>query len=340
MVKAGLAGSPHMRRRDFISIFGSAAAAWPLAARAQQGDRGKIIRIGFIGASLNSPAMATQYQAFLTELRELGFNEGQNIIVNYRRVDDPAGPFAVAAELMRLQVDLVVATGPEVALQAVVGASRSIPIVILAVQYDPIERGYVSSLARPGGNITGVFYRQPELAAKQLELLTQAFPQKSRLAVLYATHSADQFSAAEGVAKSMSLELRPLKLENPPYDFGAAFRTVAHGGAQMVLVLSSPSFVEHRPEIAALAIEHRLPTMFVFKSYVQAGGLMSYGVEQLAMYRRLGVYVAKILNGTKPVDLPVEQPTKFELVVNLKTAKAIGIELPTSILLRADEVIE
>jgi putative tryptophan/tyrosine transport system substrate-binding protein len=329
-----------VKRRDFITLLGGAAVVSPLVARAQQGDKVKIIRIGFIGASLNSSAMATQYQAFLTELRELGFNEGQNIIVDYRRVDDPTGPFAVAAELMRLQVDLVVATGPEVALQAVVGASRSIPIVILAVQYDPIERGYVSSLARPGGNITGVFYRQPELAAKQLELLTQAFPQKSRLAILYDTNSADQFSAAEGVAGSMSLELRPLKLENPPYDFGAAFQTVAHAGAQMVLVLSSPSFVEHRPEIAALAIEHRLPTMFVFKSYVQAGGLMSYGVEQLAMYRRLGVFVAKILNGTKPADLPVEQPTKFELVVNLKTAKALGLEVPTSILLRADEVIE
>ena len=126
----------------------------------------------------------------------------------------------------------------------------------------------------------------------------------------------------------MPLELRPLKLEKPPYDFGAAFRTMAQGGAQMVLVLSSPFFVERRPEVAALAIEHRLPTMFVFRCYVESGGLMSYGVEQLAMYRRIGLYVAKILKGTKPADLPVEQPTKFELVVNLKTAKAIGIELP------------
>jgi putative ABC transport system substrate-binding protein len=235
---------------------------------------------------------------------------------------------------------LIVATGPEVALQAVVGASRSIPIVILAVQYDPIARGYVDSLARPGGNITGVFYRQPELAAKQLELLTQAFPERSRFAILYDANSVDQFSAAEEAAKSMPVELRPLKLEKPPYDFAAAFATMAQGGAQVVLVLSSPSFVEHRPQIAALAIVHRLPTMFVFKSYVAAGGLMSYGVEQLAMYRRIGVYVAKILNGTKPADLPVEQPTKFELVVNLKTAKEIGLELPTSILLRADEVIE
>jgi putative tryptophan/tyrosine transport system substrate-binding protein len=330
--------SAKMKRREFITLLGGAAVSWPVAAGAQQA--GKVIRIGFIGASLNSSAMAAQYQAFLTELHELGFSEGRNIVVDYRRLDDPRGPFAVAAELMRLQVDLIVATGPEVALQAVVGASRSIPIVIMAVQYDPIARGYVSSLARPGGNITGVFYRQPELAAKQLELLTQTFPEKSRLAVLYDTNSADQFSAAEEAARSMPLELQPLKLEKPPYDFGAAFQTMAQVGAQMVLVLSSPFFVERRPEVAALAIEHRLPTMFVFKSYVESGGLMSYGVEQLAMYRRIGLYVAKILNGTKPADLPVEQPTKFELIVNLKTAKAIGIELPTSILLRADEVIE
>ena len=327
-----------MKRREFISLLGGAAVAWPLATHGQQA--GKVIRIGFIGASLNSSAMAAQYQAFLKELHELGFSEGRNIIVDYRRLDDPRGPFAVAAELMRLEVDLIVATGPEVALQAVVGASRSIPIVILAVQYDPIERGYVSSLARPGGNITGVFYRQPELAAKQLELLTQPFPEKSRLAVLYDTNSADQLSAAEEAARSMPLELRPLKLEKPPYDFRAAFQTMAQGTAQMVLVLSSPFFVERRPEVAALAIEHRLPTMFVFKSYVELGGLMSYGVEQLAMYRRIGLYVAKILNGTKPADLPVEQPTRFELVVNLKTAKALGLELPPSLLARADEVIE
>ena len=325
-----------IRRREFITLLGGGAVAWPVAARAQQA--GKVIRIGFIGASLNSSGMMAQYQAFLTELQELGFSGGRNITVDYRRVDDPRGPFAIAAELMRLQVDLIVATGPEVALQAVVGASRSIPIVIMAIQYDPIQRGYVNSLARPGGNITGVFYRQPELAAKQLEILMQAFPERSRLAVLYDTNSADQFSAAKAGASSTPLELQPLKLEKPPYDFAAAFRTIKEGGAQMVLVLSSPSFVEHRPEVAALAIS--LPTMFVFKSYVEAGGLMSYGVEQLAMYRRIGVYVAKILNGTKPADLPVEQHTKFELIVNLKTAKEIGVELPTSILLRADEVIE
>jgi putative ABC transport system substrate-binding protein len=241
---------------------------------------------------------------------------------------------------MRSQVDLVVATGPESALQAVIGASRSIPVVFLAVQYDPIARGYVNSLAHPGGNVTGIFYRQPELAAKQLEILVQTFPERSRLAVLYDANSADQFSAAEATAKSMPLQVRPLKLEKPPYDFGAAFQTMASDGAQMVLVLSSPFFVDFHKEIATAAIKYRLPTMFVFKSYVVDGGLMSYGVEQLAMYRRLADFVAKILKGAKPADLPVEQPTKFEFIVNLKTAKAIGIELPTSALLRADEVIE
>ena len=327
-----------MKRRDFIAVFGAAVGAYPLFVHAQQG--GKIVRIGFFGASLNSSGMADQYAAFLAELRERGFEEGKNIFVDYKRIDDPRGPFASAAELMRSQVDLVVATGPESALQAVIGASRSIPVVFLAVQYDPIARGYVNSLAHPGGNVTGIFYRQPELAAKQLEILVQTFPERGRLAVLYDANSADQFSAAEAAAKSMPLQVRSLKLEKPPYDFAAAFQIVANDGAQMVLVLSSPFFVEYHKEIAAAAIKHRLPSMFVFSSYVSDGGLMSYGVEQLATYRRLADYVTKILKGTKPADLPVEQPTKFEFVINLKTAKAIGIELPTSALLRADKVIE
>jgi putative ABC transport system substrate-binding protein len=241
---------------------------------------------------------------------------------------------------MRSPVDVIWTNGPEAALQAVVGASRIIPIVILAVNYDPIERGYVSSLAHPGGNITGVFYRQPELAAKQLELLTQAFPSATRLGVLWDALSADQFVAAEPVARARQLALQPQKLEKPPYDFAAAFRMLAEGGAQMVLVLSSPFFSEHRTQIAEAARAHRLPTMFIFRSYVDAGGLMSYGVDQVPMYRRIAAYIAKIFNGAKPADLPVEQASSFELVVNLRTARALGIELPAAILLRADEVIE
>ena len=327
-----------MKRREFITLLGGAAATWPLVAHAQQTQ--KAVRIGILGPSLNSPATAATYQIFLTALRQQGFIEGQNLIVEYRRVDDSRGPFVAASELMRSQVDLIVADGPEVALQAVIGASRSIPIVIQAVNYDPVERGYVADLAHPGSNITGVFYRQLELAQKQLELLTQAFPQKTRLAVLWDAQSADQFNAVGPIAATLNLEVRPLKLEKPPYNFGEAFRTMAQDAAQMVLVLSSPFFTEFRPLIANLAIQHRLPTMFIFRSYVEAGGLMSYGVDRAQMYRRTGEYVARILNGSKAADLPIERATKFELVVNLKTAKAIGIELPAAILLRADEAIE
>jgi putative ABC transport system substrate-binding protein len=326
-----------VKRRAFISLLG-AAAAWPFAARAQRG--GKAVRIGFLGVSLDAPGTAALYRNFLDELRENGFSEGQNLIVEYRRSDDPRGIFVAAAELMRSQVDLIVTQGPEPALQAVVGASRCIPIVLQAINYDPIERGYVESIARPGGNITGLFYRQAELAAKKVELLTQAFPERNRLAILWDALVGEEFSAAEHAANSLHLQLRTFKLENPPYDFAAAFRTLAQDGAQMLLVLSSPLFAEHRVQLAELAIQHRLPTMFIFKSYVAVGGLMSYGVDQATMYRRTGAFVAKILRGTKPSDMPIEQPTKFQFVVNLKTARVLGVTLPTAILLRADEVIE
>jgi ABC-type uncharacterized transport system substrate-binding protein len=327
-----------MNRRRFISLLSGAAAAWPLAARAQQA--GKVWRIGILGTSLNVPNLVAYYEAFLAELKALGFEEGKNFTIDYGRVDDPRGTFVAAAELLRSPVDLIWVNGPEVGLQAVVGASGFIPIVILAVNYDPIERGYVSSLAHPGGNITGVFYRQPELAVKQLELLTQAFPNATQLGVVWDALSADQFAAAEPVARARQLALQPLKLEKPPYDFAAAFRTLADGGAQMVLVLSSPFFSEHRPQIAEASRAHRLPTMFIFRSYVDAGGLMSYGVNQVQTYRRIAAYIAKIFKGAKAANLPVEQVSNFELVINLKTARVIGVELPTAILLRADEVIE
>jgi putative tryptophan/tyrosine transport system substrate-binding protein len=327
-----------MKRREFITLVGGAAAAWPLAALAQQART--VVRIGVLGPSLSNPFPSTVYQAFLAQLRELGFNEGQNLIAEYQAMDDARGPFVATIELMRSQPDLVVALGTEVALQAVVGASGSVPIVFIAINYDPIARGYVTSVARPGGNITGVFFRQLELAGKQVELLVQAFPDRPRMAVFFDGLSADQFSAAERTATSLNLHIQPLRLENPPYDFEAVFRNAKAGTAQVVLVLSSPFFIPHTVRIGQLAIEHRLPTMFIHKDYVRAGGLMSYGVDFVLMYRRAADYVAKILKGAKAGDLPVDQATKFETAINLKTAKAIGIELPTSILLRADEVIE
>jgi putative ABC transport system substrate-binding protein len=329
-----------LRRRQFIALLGGAAAAWPMAARAQLADR--IARIGYIGPDRTAaPLGAAIYQAFLDEMQIHGFKNGQNLVVEFRRLEQDLRALSVdAAELVRLNVDVLFADGTETALQAAVSASRTLPIVMIATNFDPFARGYVKSLARPGSNITGVFLRQTELAEKQTELLLQAIPDRMRLGILWDSISADQFSSAEHRAKIFGLQVHSLKLENPPYDFRAAFRTLAEASPQMLLVLSSPHFTPLRSEIAELAISYRLPTMFIFKTYVEAGGLLSYGADLVAMHRQAATHVAKILKGTKVGDIPIEQPNRFELVVNLKTAKAIGIELPTSILLRADEVIE
>ena len=245
-----------------------------------------------------------------------------------------------ADELVGSQPELIVVVGPAVALQSVVGANQAIPIVMIAVNFDPIVVGYVKSLSRPGGNITGVVFQQLELAQKQVELLTQAFPGKTHVAILFEAQSADQFGAAERAAKSLKLEVQSLKLEGPSYDFEAAIRSAAAGGAHMLLMLSAPGWQPHRARIAELAIQQRLPTMFIAKHYVETGGLISYGADFPGMFRKAADYVVKILKGAKPADLPIEQATKFELAVNLKTAKAIGIKLPESILLRADQLIE
>ena len=327
-------------RRQFISALGGTAVAWPFAARAQQ-LAGRTARIGILQPSLNDPVVGRGYPAFLDELKKSGFSEGQNLTIETVRPDQDAQKlFAATADLMRSNVELLVTIGSEITLQAAMAASRTIPIVMWANSFDPIAHGYVKSLTQPGGNITGIVSLQTELAAKQVELLTQALPGRTRLAMLWDSISADQFVAAERQAKSLGLDVQSLKLENPPYDFDAAFRSLAEGSPQMLLVLSSNFFALSRAHIAELAIQQRLPTMFIFKSYAQAGGLISYGVDPPAIYRQLGFYAAKILNGAKPADLPVQQAEKFELVVNLKTAKAIGVELSTAIQLRADEVIE
>jgi putative ABC transport system substrate-binding protein len=327
-----------MKRRTFIAALGG-AAAWPLAARAQQ--EGSVARVGVIGSRPDGLATRPAYDAFVDELRKLGFTQGRNLAVETRRSDEGVPQaFASANELVAWKADVLFAFGSELALQAAAAARPPLPIVILANNYDPIARGYVQSLARPGGHITGIVSRQPELAAKQLELLIEAFPEHKRVGALWDVQSADQFGAAEREAKERQLTLRGIKLENPPYDFAAAFRTLAHDGVQMLLVLSSPYFGMYSAEITRLAIEHRLPSIFILKFYVVGGGLMSYGVDFIPMSRRAASFVAKILRGAKPADLPVEQAAHFEFVVNLKTARAMGITLPTSILLRADEVIE
>jgi putative ABC transport system substrate-binding protein len=328
-----------MRRREFITLIGSAAVALPRAAGAQRA--GEVHRIGFLGSAPDNPLFAQNYPVFLAELRRLGFTEGENLAIQFGRIDEgPSKVFAAAAEMISSKVDVLVAFGPEIALKAAVAASQSVPIVMIAVNFDPVAGGYVSNIARPEKNITGVVYRAPELAAKQLELLVEAFPNDKPVAVLWETASAEQFEAAQRAAQSLHIELHSHKLENPPFDFDKAFRAIAQDGSRMVFVLSGPTFATQRTHIADLAMQHRLPTMFTFKYYVDAGGLMSYGIDTIPIFRRAASFVAKILRGAKPSDLPVEQPTNFEFALNLKTAKAIGVSIPTSILLRADEVIE
>jgi putative ABC transport system substrate-binding protein len=326
-----------MRRRAFIALLGG-AAAWPLAAQAQQG--GRPARIGIFAGAGNA-VMGPPDRAFLEELRRVGFTAGQNLTVDQRPSDQSLSALTEqAVEMSRGDPDVLVALGSEPVLQALARASRTIPIVFVANNYDPIARGYVQSLAKPGGNITGVSLRQTELAEKQVELLTEAFPDRRRLAMLWDRISADQFDAAERRARLLRLTVQSRKMEHPPYDLAAALRDFEGAGAGMLLALTSPFFANQRDEFVALALKHRLPAMFIFKAYVEAGGLMSYGVDPIAMARQSATLVGKILHGAKPSELPVELPTKYETAVNLKTAKALGIELPTSILLRADEVIE
>jgi len=328
-----------VKRRQFIALVGGAAGTWPLKVRAQQPS--KIRRVGWLGPSPDLPFQVLGRQILLSGLHKLGFNEGQNLVYEHRRTDQGvANAFIGANELVASKADVLVADGPEISLQAAAAARPAVPVVMLAINYDPIERGYVKSLAQPGGHVTGLFYRQPELATKQLELLVEAFPERRRVTALWDVVSEEQFRAAERAAQSMRLTLHSLKLENPPYDFDAAFRSAVQNEAQMLLVLSTPSFTNQRTRIAELAIRYRLPTMNTFRIYVDAGGLMSYGVDPVPMYNRAASYVAKILRGANPADLPVEQANNFEFALNLKTANALGLTLPTSVLLRADEVIE
>jgi putative tryptophan/tyrosine transport system substrate-binding protein len=326
-----------MRRRTLLGLLGGTLVAGR-AARAQ--EPAKTARIGVIGTNMRNQVA---YHGLLAGLRELGYIAGKNLIVEFVPIQqERSALFAAAAGLVRAQPDMLVALGPELSLQAAISATRTLPIVIVATNYDPIARGYVKGLARPGGNVTGFFIRQPELAEKQVELLTQAFPERTRLALLWDVLSADQFAAAEHRARSLRLTPLPRKLENPPYDFDAAFATLAQDSPDMLLVLSSPNFTikQDRADIARLALQHRLPSMFIVRSWVEAGGLMSYGYETFKAGRRAASYVAKILGGAKPGDLPVEQPTTFDLVVNLKTAQALGLTMPQTLLARADEVIE
>ena len=326
-----------MRRIGLAVVLTLGFVATPLAADAQQA--GKVARIGFLasGSSKSSPVP----EGFRQGLRELGWVEGQNIVIEYRFADGHDRLPAVATELVRLKVDSIVALATP-ATAAAKNATATIPIVMIGTG-DPVERGFVTSLARPGGNVTGLTYSGAgmEIFAKQLQLLTEAIPKVSRVAILSNPTNQNHpvwMKEAKDAGRSLGVQLQLLEASSPN-EFDGAFVAMAKERAGALLILADALFLLHRTRLAALVAKHRLPALG-YQELVEAGALMSYGPSLSDLGRSAATYVDKILKGVKPADLPVEQPTKLEMVVNLRTARALGLTIPQSVLLRADKVIE
>jgi len=324
-----------MNRRAFITGLG-AVLVGPLGVEAQQA--GKVPHIGFLGGS----PLSQKEEAFRQGFRELGYTEGRNIIVEYRWAEGKLERLPeLAAELVGRKVDVIVAEAPQAALAAY-HATRTIPIVIIGVG-DPVALGLAASLAHPGANVTGTASFGPELNGKILELLKELVPGIKRVGILWmpvqVNHVRGLKALEEGLARSLAIQILPLSIMSPG-DFEAAFRTAVTEHAGAVWVFGDPMFSMHRDRLAALALDSRLPSMFFGRLHVEAGGLVSYAPNFAPLFRRAATYVDKILKGAKPADLPIEQPTILELVINLKTAKSLGLTIPPSLLLRADQVIE
>ncbi len=310
----------------------------PLGAEAQQA--GKVARIGYL-----SPATPTTgphiLEAFRQGLRDLGYLEGTNIVIEYRYAKGKAERLPdLVAELLSLKVDVIVASGTPAPLAAK-NATKTIPIV-MASAGDPVGTGLVASLARPGGNVTGLSTLTPELGGKRLQIVKEILPKISRVAILW--NAANPYTVLlvreiEAAARKLGVQVQSLEVRGPD-DFENVLPAAISGGAGALMVVDDPLTVSHRIQIANFAARNRLPAMYGFKEFAEAGGLMAFGVKLADLYRRAATYVDKILKGAKPADLPVEQPSKFDLVINLKTAKALGLTIPQSLLLRADEVIE
>jgi putative ABC transport system substrate-binding protein len=325
-----------VRRREFIVLVGGAAAAWPLAARAQQ--PGKPPTIGILGSG--TPATQGQWWAgFVQRLRELGWTEGRNVAIEYRWAEGRNERAAeIAAEFVRLKVDIIVTSGT--AIVAATQATSVIPIVF-AVSGDPVGIGVVASLARPGGNVTGLSSQHTDTSGKRLELLREVLPDLRRLAVLANVGSSFavlEMREVEAMARTLGLDPATLEIRRAE-DIAPAIESLK-GRVQALYIVTDTLMNVQRIRINSVALAARLPTMHGFREYVEAGGLMSYGPNFTDLWRRSADLVDRILRGAKPSDIPVEQPTKFDLVINLQTARLLGLEMPPSLLARADEVIE
>jgi|SRR5437867_4962784 len=329
-----------MNRRAFLCGLTLGTLSRSLAAEAQEYKAGKVARIGLL--SQGSPTSGQHIrEAFRQGLREVGYVDGQNIVIEYRYAEGKAERLPdLAAELVSLKVDVIVAGGTPAPLAAK-HATRTIPIVMAAAG-DPVGSGLVASLARPGGNVTGLGALSPELGGKRLQLLKEVVPGVSRVAVLW--NAANPYAVlvareTEAAARTLGVQAQSLEVRGPD-DFENALPAAIRGGAGALIVVEDPLTFQYRMRIADFAARNRLPAIDGYREYAEAGALMAYGANLADLYRRAATYVDKILKGAKPADLPVEQPTKFELVINIKTAKALGLTIPPSLLLRADQVIE
>jgi putative ABC transport system substrate-binding protein len=332
-----------MRRRDFITLLGVAAASWPLAARAQKSDRMR--RVGVLIASAEGDPQTEKYlRALKGALRALGWVDERNVQIDYRVAVDVRGMRSRAAELISLGPDVIV-TNPTPATNAVRQATPSVPIVFVAV-FDPIGTGFVESFARPGGNITGFTNFEATMGGKWLELVREIAPSIKRVSMLFNPKTANAgvsggvyLQSIEAGAHVLGIELNVNPVHDPA-DIDGAFAAIARSPGGGLIVMPNVFTIANRERIVAQAARYQIPTIYPLISFVQAGGLLSYGVDVTDMFRRAASYVDRILKGEKPANLPVQAPTKFELVINLKTAKVLGLTVPPTLLARADEVIE
>ena len=324
-----------MTRREFIALLGGAAMC-PHAARAQSAG---MLRVGMVAAQ---PKSAPIYQGFLRRLSELGYQQGKNLVFEFIQVTNTSIEDYARGnrELVSRGVDILIAVGAEIALKAALAATDRLPIVMLAIDYDPIALGYVTSLARPTGSVTGIFFQQIELTTKRLQIVKDVFPELRAATAFWDRISADQFQATQDSAKELGIKLFGSELREQPYDYDKALAQVPAEYHGWLFVMMSPLFFRDRARLAEFALRQRMPSVFASRELVDAGGLLSYGPSLAGMFRRAAEYVDRIARGAKPADLPIEQPTTFEFVLNLKTARSIGVSTPTALLLRADEVIE
>jgi putative ABC transport system substrate-binding protein len=321
-----------MRRREFINLISCAAMAWPFAAQAQP----KMLRVGFVGVQARESPL---YVAFLKRMAELGYQEGRNFTFEYIQTPNIEGYDQSYRELAARKVDVFLAVGNEPALRAVRSAAEGGSIVFLAIDFDPLAKGYVASLSRPGGNVTGIFVRQLELAAKRVEIAREVFPSATVVGIAFDTVSLEQRDAAVAAARKLGLEPRMIELRGKQ-DYGDAFGAMDDARGQPIILPAGPMFMRDREMIAQVLLERRIPSIAAFRENTEAGALVSYGFDLTGLFQDIAGYIHQIARGAKPSEVPIELSSRFHMAVNLKTASSLGVSLSDAFVARANEVRE